>query len=850
MFGPPSAALDGDGASRSRLWLAVLLLALTVLTILVFAPVRHFDFVSIDDHVYVQDNPFVRSGVTWARVTDVFVSTYANFWHPLTILSLMADVALFGANPGALHVSNLVFHLLSTLLLFLVLRRMTRSDALSAFVAALFAVHPLHVESVAWISQRKDVLSTVFWMLTLLAYERFARAPGWRRYGLVAACFALGLMAKPMLVTLPPVLLLLDVWPLRRVSLARDPARPGGWPVLSRIWGRLVIEKLPLVGLSVAASLLAVAAQERGGALAGVGGFTLDARLANAPIACVTYMGRMVWPSGLSVFYPYAQTPAFGAATVATVLLLAVSILVVRLAATRPYLIVGWFWYLGTWLPVSGLVQVGSHAMADRYTYVPLIGLFVAVAWGIADWAGVLPGVEGGSRDASAAQRGRSRGARLSLAVVGVAVVVVCAVVARAQVMTWENSVALWRHALAVMPDNYYAWNAYGLELQKQGRLGEAASHFLKSSALAPGFPNADGNLGLLLAEAGRSTEAIAEYREALRRAPDYQPAHANLGTVLIQEGRVDEAITHCREAVRLSPEMASAHANLANALAAAGLRDEALLEYEEAVRLDPASASTRYNMANTLRQMGRLEEAVRLYKETEQLAPADPDVHVGLSEALRRGGLVDEAAAELQAAVREYREAEELTPLDPDVHGSLGEALGQQGLIDEAVAELKTAIELTRNPAPRRISLGNLLLGIGRTADALEQFRLAVSAAPDDARAHMGLGTALFRAGRLREAAAEHQAAVRLAPGVADTHYNLAVTLTAMGQLRDAADQYEKTLQLEGGSADVDLALAMLLEQLGQWRDAATRYSDALRLQPDLAAAKEGLARVQRRGR
>jgi tetratricopeptide (TPR) repeat protein len=663
-----------------------LLAALVVITLVVFAPVRHFDFVSIDDAIYVTGNSLIRGGLTWSAAASTFTSTYANFWHPLTMLSLMVDVHLFGMNPGALHCTNLLLHLGSTLLLFLALLRMTGAAGPSAFVAALFAVHPLHVESVAWIAERKDVLSTFFWMLTLWAYVRYVRVPTPARYGLVVVSFALGLMAKPMLVMLPFTLLLLDVWPLGRISLsAADPTHPRRRPIPSRAWLPLVREKVPLFVLAVAASLAAFLAQQRGGAVATLDSFPVTIRVPNALVASVTYVLKMVWPRVLVAFYPYPQVAQVWQALAALAVLVGVSVLVVAFAPRRPSLAVGWFWYLLTLLPVSGLVQVGSHAMADRYTYVPLIGLFIMVAWGVPEAVGT----------------GRLK--RIILAAGAAAVIVACGTVARAQVMTWQNSPALWEHTLRVMPDNYYAHNALGLELKKQGRASEAAAHFLRSAELAPGLPNANNNLGRLQAEQGRTAEAIEQFREALRRQPDYLPACVNLGDSLMAAGRLEEAVRQYQEALRLGGSSADTRMNLGSALLSLGRPTEAVEQLREAVRLQPDHAEAHMNLGTALFDMNRLEEALREHAEAVRLDPGSANARFNLASTLQRMGRFADAAAQ-------YRETLRLEGASPEVHLALGTVLEQLGLVREAAAQYVEALRLKPDSADARAGLTRTL--------------------------------------------------------------------------------------------------------------------------------------------
>jgi tetratricopeptide (TPR) repeat protein len=787
-----SSAPAGVSSFAPARWL--LAAGLSVLTLVAFAEVRHFDFVSMDDYIYVTSNAHVLSGLSWSGIGWAFTTSDANFWHPLTWLSLMLDVQMFGVNPGALHVTNLLFHLASTLILFVALSRMTGRVGRSAFVAALFAVHPLHVESVAWISERKDVLSTLFMMLTLWGYAVYADK---RRLGRPATAaflgvfvmFALGLMAKPMLVTLPFVLLLLDWWPLRRAAFWSG--APDGRPSLAsvwRSWSPLVREKLPLFALAAVSGVVALFAQEQGGALAGLGSFPLAGRLANALHSYVAYVGQMFWPVGLVAFYPYPQAVAIWPAVAALVALVAVTAAVAYVARRRPYLAVGWIWYVGTLLPVSGLVQVGSHAMADRYTYVPLIGLFVMVAWGAAEAAG------------------RARLHRGVAGAVACAVLVACAVTTRAQVETWKDSMALWQHAVAVMPTNYYAHNALGLELSKQGRTSEAKEHFIEASRLAPGFANSHSNLGLVLEAEGLEDEAMSEYRKAVDLDPKYPQARINLGNALLKTGRAGEATAQYTEAVRLAPDSAAARTDLGTALLEAKRSDEAIVQFRQAVRLHPEYALAHYNLANALRRIGRPEEAAGQYRDALRLqSPAD----------------------------------------SVETRNNLGATLLQMGRVNEAAAEFDQVLRLKPGFSPALNNLGNLLLQTGHPAEAAERYREAIRQAPTDSEAHMNLGNALADLGQLDDAEREQRQAIRLDPNSANAHYNLGNTLTARGRLEEALAHYAEALRLEGPSADVNCALGITLERLGRTGDAIVRYREALRLQPNHADAAAGLARI-----
>jgi tetratricopeptide (TPR) repeat protein len=548
--------------------------ALVLLAFAVFAPVLNFDFVNYDDLEFVVENPHVSTGISASNIKWAFAHAYDGTGGPLTWISHIVDAGLFGLDAGAHHRTSLVLHICNVLLLFAVLRTMTRATGRSAWVAALFAVHPLHVESVAWVAERKDVLSTTFWLLTTWAYVIYVRQPGVWRYVAMAALFALGLLSKPMVATLPFVLILLDVWPLERVNL-RDVYRRRTKAASSPGLTWLVVEKTPLFVLSAISIGLSFEAQREIGAVAAIDSLAIGSRISNAIVSYVAYIVRMFWPADLAAFYPYRQSmpPALIAgAALALTALTAGAILTVRRA---PYVTVGWLWYVGTLVPVIGLVQLGGHAMADRFTYIPLVGLFIIAAWG------------GGSL----MRRGTS-GATVTM--VAITVVVACAVVSRAQVRHWQNGVALWEHATQVTRNNARAHANLGVALARQGQHGRAMDEYREALRIEPRYAEAHNNLGLALVDQHRPEEAVSHYRDAVRLKPDYTNAHVNLANLLDESGRRDEAIAHYREAIRLDPAQVLARLNLAVTLARAGQLDEAIAELEAALRFDPSSEPAR----------------------------------------------------------------------------------------------------------------------------------------------------------------------------------------------------------------------------------------------------------------
>jgi len=615
-------------ADRRTLWISLALIAANVI---VYAAVPRYDFVNFDDRLYVSENATVAAGLTRHGVVWAFTTGHQSNWHPLTWLSHMLDVQLFGMWAGGHHFTNLLLHLVNTLLLCGVLHRMTAAWGRSAFVAGLFAVHPLHVESVAWVAERKDVLSTLCWMFTLWSYVAYVQQPGRRRYALVILCFALGLLAKPMLVTLPFVLLLLDYWPLRRMMV--DDAEPGDG--VQRLHpGALLREKLPLIALAITSSIVTLVVQQRGGAVGGFDAFPLGLRLANALISYVAYILKMIWPVRLAIFYPYPRSFPVWQLIAAATLLIGASAGAVMGAKRRPYLLVGWLWYLATLVPVIGLVQVGGQAMADRYTYIPLIGLFVAFAWGAAD-IGMPP-----------------RFKRMVLTAAAGLLLVSLAITARAQVQHWVNSVALWQHASSVTRDNFFAHHEYGNALSEQGRVDEAFAQYSEAARVKPDFDNAHISLGVLLLNRGQLDQAFREFSEALRIKPDSPKAHNNLGVVLARQGKLTEAAVHHREALRLWPWYAEAHNNLGLVLVAEGKSNEAIAQFSETVHLKPGFAAAHHNLAMTLAQQGRLVEAISEMEEALHIQPDQALWHYNLAVLYQQNGNSGRAAHHLERAL------------------------------------------------------------------------------------------------------------------------------------------------------------------------------------------------------
>ncbi len=574
-----------------------------------------YPFVAFDDPLYVPGNPTVAKGLTLEGIRWSFSTFHAANWHPVTWLSHMADVSLFGMDAGRHHLVNLLLHALDSWLLFHVLRRLTGNTWESGLAAALFAVHPLHVESVAWISERKDLLSAFFFLLAIGAYARYCERPGIRRYLPLFLLAALGLLAKPMLVTLPFVLLLLDYWPLGRLL---RPAASGGVHA-SGLPRKIILEKIPLMILSAASCVITARAQKGGGAIVPMEAYPLWLRAGNALVAYAGYLREFVWPSGLAAFYPHPGVRLdLWRAGLAGALLLAVTAWVLARGRSRGWLPAGWFWFLGTLVPVAGLVQVGGQAMADRYMYIPLVGLSIIAAWGIGELAW------------------NRNGARPFLAAAAVAWLAALAVCAGIQVRHWRDSTALFTRALDVTSDNWAALNGLGTLAAEAGRDNEAIAFFREATRIMPAVPELRDNLGSALSKAGKFEEAVFHLGWAIRLQPDFAEAHTDLGIALWETGKFGEAVAQYREAIRYRPDYAEAHYYLGRALSSMGNDDEAAASLREAIRLGPEVAAEANNSLGALMaRRGAYPEAVSYFREALRLKPDYPGARNNLAMAV-----------------------------------------------------------------------------------------------------------------------------------------------------------------------------------------------------------------------
>ncbi len=765
-------------ASRSHWAALAIVLGLAALAWLAFGDTRRHGFINFDDDVYVYDNRHVTPGLTGQGIAWATTAVYASNWHPLTWLSHMLDCQLYGLAPAGHHVTSVLLHAATAILLFLVLRELTGAMWRSGFVAAVFAIHPLRVESVAWIAERKDVLSGAFFMLTLLAYGRYVRrGRSVGGYCAVAAMLALGLMSKPMLVTTPFVLLLLDFWPLERIERG----------AALRSLRRLVVEKLPLLALVAAACGTTLLAQKEA-----IAPMALAARLGNAALAYVTYLAQMVYPARLAVYYPHpgnaiAAWRIAGAVTVLT----AISAVAVALRRKQPWVLFGWLWFLGMMVPVVGVVQVGSQAHADRYTYLPQIGLYVAMAW------------------SAAAACARWRGSPAVLATAGGAILATLLLVTRTQVAYWQTSETLWRRTLACTAENLIAHDNLGTVLLAQGNVDEAIVHFEAALRIDADHAKAHNNLGNALLQKLRLDDAIGHFQRALALKPDYAEAYNNLGVALIRGGRPDQAIDCFRRALQILPDYAFAHNSLGQALLEQGKPEEAIPCFAAALRLDPAYAEAYYNFGNAFLKQGKIDDAIARFRHAIELKPGYADAENNLGYALLQKG-------DLRAAGACFEKTLQAQPANVNAHYNLGTALLMQDQLEPATVHFREVLRLDPAASQAGNNLAYILFRQGRLREGAAQYERVLERNPDNVSALSNL--AWVRATAPTNAMRDGSKALELAeranrltdgtdPAILRT---VAAALAENARFDEATNVAKIAVQLANARSNVDLVAAL----------------------------------------
>lgn len=606
-------------------------LALIVACLLAFGGAAGNGFVNFDDGPYVYGNAHVQAGITVENVLWAFKTIDVTNWHPLTWLSHMLDCELYGLNPAGHHLTSLFFHILNSLLLCLVLKTATGRFWESFIVSTLFALHPLRVESVVWISERKDVLSMFFGMLTMLAYIQYVRTPAFLPYFLALLFFALGLMAKPMLVSLPFVLLLFDYWPLNRFALFPDMFQQQGG---KSSFGRLLLEKTPFLFLSAASCVVTFLAQYKGGAVSSFEAIPLKTRVLNAFVACCKYLGKIFWPQNLAVFYPHpgSHLPTWEGVA-AALFLLAVSILAIYLITKYPFFFTGWFWFLGMLVPVLGIIQVGGQSMADRYTYLPSIGILIAVVWSLSKFRARLPNHQ------------------IYFVPAFIVVAISLGTTTSIQTRHWKNTETLFAHAISVTTNNYLAHNLLGDVMAASNRLDAARVQYEKALAIWPQYPEAHNNLGMVLAKCGQIQEAMDHYVEALKLKPSLAMAHVNLAALFAEQGNLEKAEFHYREALRLDPDSSITQNGLGVIMAQLNRMDEAVSHLSRAIELCPKCAEPKNNLGRVLTILRDYEGAAKHLEQAIKLAPTYAEAYNNMAVLLMDVRAFEEAMYYASAA-------------------------------------------------------------------------------------------------------------------------------------------------------------------------------------------------------
>ncbi len=767
---PPTAApatpiVEAKKPSRWFTSQSLVVLALVAITLAVYWPVTRFEFINYDDHDYVTENYHVLGGLTASGLKWAFLTGHASNWHPLTWLSHMLDCQLFGPRPGWHHLVNALFHAANAALVFALFRKLTGATWRPAFVAVWFALHPLHVESVAWVSERKDVLSAFFGLLTLIFYARYVETDARNSkkktapYAVALLFFALGLLSKPMLVTWPFVMLLLDVWPLKRFPT-------GDWRLAM---GKMVREKIPFFALSAASCVITFVAQKKGGAVGSLQGLSLEVRGENAIVAYARYLGKTFWPVDLANPYPHPGDWPVMPVVLAAALVVSLSGLAIWLVRSHPYVFTGWFWFVGALVPVIGIVQVGTQSMADRYTYLPLVGIFLIIAWAgselITRWPALKNIFAGGA----------------------IAVLALGSYRTSEQLALWRNSEKLARHTIAVTKNNTVAYTNLGNSLLEQGQLEEAIANLRQALYCARGKtgvaldPAADldsqsldldqrtkntsaeilNNIGTALARQGRAEAALNYYRAALRANPQHVLALHNLGHELISRKQYPEAIQSLEAAVRLRPDDPDIYCTLGDAFFSAGRQREAMAQYALALRLSPQHAPAHRSFGNALMEAGRIEEALRHFEAALQADPKFIENYNNLGSALMRLGRYDDAMVQ-------FRKLLQLMPDHPRARDNYGIALASLGRLDDAVVEFRAAIRLDPTNAQMFFNLGNVQALQGKPTEAEATYREALRRDPTLAPAHCNLGGVLLELGRREEGIAQFKEALRHDPDYA----------------------------------------------------------------------------------
>ena len=666
-------------------------LFLTIITLAVFGQICRHDFVDYDDGQYVTRNDHVKNGFSIGSIKWAFTEPHVANWHPLTSMSHMLDCELFGLNPFGHHLVSLLLHVINTLLLFAILKKITRKIWLSAIVALIFAIHPLRMESVAWVSERKDVLSGMFWMLTMYAYVRYAQVPGTKRYIPVVLFFVLGLMSKPMVITLPFVLLLMDYWPLNRLKVGKQAElkvknKEPGDEIKKFSAGTLILEKVPLFLLMIASSIVTFIFQRWGGGINNFETWPLRERLSNAAVSYVRYIGKIFYPAKLTPFYPHpGNSLALWQVILAVMILLAITFIVIRMRRTRPYLLIGWLWFLGTMVPVIGLIQVGSQAMADRYTYIPSIGLYIAVVWLVAELTK------------------NNRIMKVTASVLTALIIVSLMLSTFWQLQYWKNNETLFTHAIDINENNYIMQNNYGNFLLGKGQYEQAIKHFSKAIEIKKNYALARENLArayndlaVALQKENKIDLAMKNWHAALAMDPNHSKANYNVGLIMCQQGKYDQAINCFKKVLKSQPDWYKPYNDIALAYEQMGKQDLAIENYKESIRLKPDYMNAQYNLGCAYYKAGNFALAVKYWQKTLELKPDFIEVLKNLAWLLtiKENSDIYDPAAAIEYAKRLCQ----LTGNQINALNALATAYAADGQLDKALETAQKALQLAHD--------------------------------------------------------------------------------------------------------------------------------------------------------
>ena len=826
--------LSSEATKQKNLIPILICLALAILTVITFWSLKDCGFINLDDPLYVYENAYVQSGLNWNSIGQAFSSELAKVghWHPLTWLSLMLDYQIFGLNPHGYHLINLLFHVMNTILLFLILHRMTKTLWPSAFVAALFAIHPLHVESVAWITERKDVLSTFFWMLTMGAYSYYVEHPGFRRYCFVLLFFTLGLMAKSMLVTLPFVLLLLDYWPLQRFQEINPEQKIQAevfnlTPSVKEIlevekladteykWSLiypLLLEKVPLFVLAVLSSIVTYIAAQSAGAVRFLKTLSLGARIENAFVSYIAYIGKMIWPSNLAVFYPHQLLLSWQVLG-SVLLLITITVAVFMMVKRSPYLATGWLWYLGTLVPVIGILQAGSQAMADRYTYIPLIGLFIIVAWGVPDLL-------------------KKWNYRKEILWASSALVILClSIITWAQVGYWQNSITLYDHTLKITDYNWPIYYCRGNAYSDLGNYRQAIEDLNRAIEIKPDYVMAYTSRGVAYIYLGNYRQAIEDLNRVIAIRPSYAEAYNNRGAAYKGFGNYRQAIEDFNKAIEIRPNYPEAYLNRGLAYGGLGNYRQAIEDLNRVIAIRPNYPEAYLNRGFAYNGLGNYRQAIEDFNRAIAIRPNYPEAY--LNRGFAYNGL-----GNYRQAIEDFNRAIEIRPSYVEAYNNRGLVYGGLGNYRQAIEDYGRAIKIKPDYADAYYSRGNIYSMLGQYQLAIEDFNKVIRLKPDYANAYYQRGVAYKNMEQNQPAIENFTTAIRLQPANVLAYFNRGTVYNILNQDKQAIDDYNEAIRLNPGYVDVYNSRGITYNKLGEYQLAIKDFNESIKLQSNNAIA------------